>query len=266
MKNITSVQTDKDVASILDGDESGLGIRTSDVEAIIWSHSHFDHTGDPSTFPSSAELVVGPGLKERHWPGYPTKPDAGILVSDVQDRHVREIEFRGGNRGMKIGRFDAVDFFGDGSFYLLDTPGHDTGNLCGLARVTSSPDSFVLMGGDTCHHAGILRPTKYLPLPAAIASSLPGDHSVVEPFLSVSEKMFPQYDAALETVRKIQELDASDNVLVILAHDKSLLGHIDLYPKAINDWYSKDVGSKTRWLFCEDFPKSNVGPQQRHVA
>lgn len=29
-----------------------------------WSHWHWDHTGDMTQFPSSTELVVGPGFTE----------------------------------------------------------------------------------------------------------------------------------------------------------------------------------------------------------
>lgn len=35
-------------------------------------------------------------------------------------RELREINF---NTGIYIGGFPAMDFFGDGSFYLLDAPG-----------------------------------------------------------------------------------------------------------------------------------------------
>lgn len=54
-------------------------------------------------------------------------------------------------------------------------------------------------------------------------------------------------------MHKIEELDAQDNVFVIIAHDESLWDQIDLYPKAINDWMEKGVKSRTRWLFCKDF-------------
>lgn len=38
--------------------------------------------------------------------------------------------------------------FGDGSFYLLEAPGHATGHMCGLARTTADPPLFVFMGAD----------------------------------------------------------------------------------------------------------------------
>lgn len=46
------------------------------------SHWHWDHIGDPSRFPPSTELIVGPGFKDEFLPGYPAKPDAPVRESD----------------------------------------------------------------------------------------------------------------------------------------------------------------------------------------
>lgn len=52
---------------------------------LTWhSHWHWDHLGDPSTFPGSTELVVGPGFKEAFFPGYPSKEDAPVRESDFR--------------------------------------------------------------------------------------------------------------------------------------------------------------------------------------
>ena len=68
---------DEDVASILGAGGSGLGVKSGDISAVIWSHNYFDHIGDPSTIPSSTELVVSPVS----WPGYPRDPEAGVAAS-----------------------------------------------------------------------------------------------------------------------------------------------------------------------------------------
>jgi hypothetical protein len=60
-----------------------------------------------------------------------------LLESDFAGRQFREMSFDGDDmKGLKIGGFEALDYFGDGSFYLLESPGHAIGHLCGLARVT----------------------------------------------------------------------------------------------------------------------------------
>ncbi|KAF4466853.1 metallo-beta-lactamase superfamily [Fusarium albosuccineum] len=132
------MKAEKDIAQILQEDG---GIALDEIDSIIWSHWHTDHTGDPSTFPSTTELVVGPGFKEALTPGYPTNPYGLLLEADysyVEDfgscsrfltltwrqntrgRGFREIDFAD---GLQIGGFNAFDYFGDGSFYLLDSPG-----------------------------------------------------------------------------------------------------------------------------------------------
>lgn len=272
VKGASTITIGQDVASILDSASDLTRIHSRDIDAVIWSHNHFDHIGDMSTFPSTTDLVVGPGVTAASWPGWPQNPDGPVLDSDIHNRTVREIDF---TSKAKIGRFDAFDYFGDGSFYLLDAPGHATGHLCGLARTTPSPNaSFVLMGADACHHPGVLRPTEYLPLPRSIpltqqvASgggsivSCPGEvlqrftmeGSPQQPFFKVAEgRLFPDHDAAMDTVRKIQELDASEDMFIIIGHDRSVRDKIPLFPESINMWKEKNLGIETRWLFCEDF-------------
>src|ERR1700712_3063596 len=47
------------------------GVDGKSIEGIVWSHWHWDHTGDPSTFEKSTALIVGPGFKDAFTPGYP---------------------------------------------------------------------------------------------------------------------------------------------------------------------------------------------------
>ena len=82
---------------------------------------------------------------------------------------VNEITF---SPDFKIGDFEAFDYFSNGSFYLLNVPGHATGHMCALARTTES--SFMLLGADTCHFAGALRPSPYNPLPETLDSATAG--------------------------------------------------------------------------------------------
>lgn len=153
----------------------------------VWfSHWHWDHIGDPSSFPSTTELIVGQGFSDAMLPGYPSNPESPIRESDYayvcwsfalqsetnltfvsRGRKLREIRFDSPD-AFQIGKFPAVDYFGDGSFYFLDSPGHAIGHLCGLARTTVNPPTFILMGGDICHDPGIFRPSEYLPVPSSI--------------------------------------------------------------------------------------------------
>lgn len=49
-----------------------------------------------------------------------------------------------------FGPFDqALDYFGDGSFWIMQCPGHMAGNLAAAARLESG--HWVLLGSDCCH-------------------------------------------------------------------------------------------------------------------
>ncbi|ETS79696.1 hypothetical protein PFICI_09549 [Pestalotiopsis fici W106-1] len=239
----------------------------SSIHSVVWSHWHWDHIGDLSKFPPTTELVVGPGFTKAFLPAYPECQDSPIRISDVRDRQVNELDFT--RSSIHIGRFRAIDFFGDGSFYLLDTPGHAIGHLGGLARTTVNPDTFIFMGGDLCHHASELRPSKYIPLPDTIeypiisASLYPCPGAVIERLQRPRGRcsLDPIFDPArgvpledaIETVRKTQELDADENVLFIYAHDKSVTEIGDLFPLAANDWKKHGWRDRMFWAFLRDF-------------
>lgn len=231
------------------------------------SHLHWDHTGDIAIFPSTTELVVGPGFKDAVMPGYPTKKDAPVTEADLSGREVREIAFS--QNELKAGDFPAHDFFGDGSFYLLDTPGHCVGHMGGLARTSkagegSDSDTFIFMGGDLSHHGGEIRPSQYLPLPDKLPAELGGrsgadfrdwnvkrgrrpDQSFVDPNLFVDEEQSER------TIVRTQVADADSNVWFVFAHDTALFRGVDLFPKQVNAWKEKGYKEKTQWSFLVDF-------------
>jgi metal-dependent hydrolase (beta-lactamase superfamily II) len=70
----------KDVSEILL--EGGMDLQK--INAVIWSHHHWDHTGDMSKFPTTTELVVGPDMPAKLWPGYPVNKESYLLESDYK--------------------------------------------------------------------------------------------------------------------------------------------------------------------------------------
>jgi hypothetical protein len=64
---------------------------------------------------------VGPGFKDAFLPGGKPIDDSPIKEEYYQDRKLREIEPH--EFTLNIAGFPAYDYFGDGSFYLLDSPG-----------------------------------------------------------------------------------------------------------------------------------------------
>lgn len=194
---------------------------------------------------------------------------AELGLTGRRGRKLQEIRFDGPH-ALRIGKFPAVDYFGDGSFYLLDSPGHAIGHLCGLARTTVDPPTFILMGGDICHYAGIFRPSQYLPVPPSISphpccpqSDIPFCPGGVFDGLQKSRgrestdslyEMCFGHDVprARETRDQLQELDCNEDIFVIIAHDATVRDAVDHFPLSLNDWKKKGWGKDVKWTFFRD--------------
>ncbi|KAK4239314.1 beta-lactamase-like protein [Achaetomium macrosporum] len=285
-----TMHVEREVRDILDD----AGVEADSIEAIVLSHWHFDHIGDPNRFASNIPLIVGPGFKEKMLPVYPVSPQSPLLESDFANRELIELDFSESSgssvsnskhkyKPLSIGRFPALDYFGDGSFYLLDSPGHTFGHLSALAGV--GPSSFVFLGGDAFHHVALIRPSQYLPLPDTIttdpfapaaadchSSSCPGalfDALLSEsgrpacgPFYqpAVQPPFHADVDALRRTQEKVQELDAHENILVAGAQDESLLDFLDkadMFPRGkMNAFEEKGWVRLVCWRFLRDFAKA----------
>ncbi|RAL00165.1 MBL fold metallo-hydrolase [Aspergillus ibericus CBS 121593] len=272
-----SVRIDKDVSEIL----RECGIPLSDIGSIVWSHYHWDHIGNVALFPPSTSLYVGPGFKAepRLLPGFPDDSNSLVPADAFAGRDVVEPDFAD---GLTIGGFRAHDFFGDGSFYLLDTPGHCVGHLCGLARTTA--DTFIFLGGDICHFPGIIRPNAKLPFPAHIPTEAldkdpffptpcpcslfaahhprTKDEPSRTPFYEVSSydaTAFTDPTVAQESVTKLQEFESSPDVLICIAHDTELLRYMptlnDSPSSDLNAWKEKGWKDKIRWGWVNELPR-----------
>ena len=190
-------------------------------------------------------------------------------------RKLVELDFS--SSSLSAGPFRLLDFFHDGSFYIMHTPGHAIGHISALVRTTANPDSFIFLGGDLCHHSAELRPSPYLPYPESISPRLlPFDTNGIParfcPGALITEtvhlsrgraKDAAAFDAifgldvaeAIETTKKAQELDCQDNVLYVFAHDDTLLEEscVTLFPGYMNDWHSRGVAKRVKWKYLRDF-------------
>ncbi|KAJ6561857.1 beta-lactamase-like protein [Mycena capillaripes] len=246
------------------------GIPLSSINAVIWSHAHFDHTGDMSRFPNTTGLIIG---SETDTSTFPENPNSTLQDSDFAGHKVTKIDFAKANLtfvGMK-----AIDYFGDGSFYLLNTPGHLPGHMTALARVT--PTTFVQLAGDSFHHAGQARPRpqfqKNFPCPAHlledVKSSVSTDFfwssqthngafdlpSRAQQLLSISDipgSFYADPVTAQVSLEKVANFDADPDFWVIVSHDISLRTAIPLFPAYLNDWKAKDLKKETVWIFLDE--------------
>lgn len=196
------------------------------------------------------------------------RQSATVSLTENSGRTLLEINFD--TDSIHIGRLRGYDFFGDGSFYLIDTPGHAVGHLGALARTTINPDTFIFMGGDLCHHSGEVTPSKKLHIPqevsissAGLALPCPGtvyenlqikrQRAPDEPFFEPA--MGLDIPRAIDTIQKAQDADGDSNVWFVYAHDPSLYGVVDFIPHSARAW-KKNWRDRTLWSFLRDFEKA----------
>jgi glyoxylase-like metal-dependent hydrolase (beta-lactamase superfamily II) len=205
----------------IEDDMLSMGLSPSEVQYIIISHAHWDHVHPmPSAF-TSATMVVGPGTLAHTASSYPKSPnskfDGGVWDASIRTFPLKELPPSSiTTTWQPLGPFpSAHDFFGDGSLYILNAPGHMPGNLAALMRVKTKrgEGKWVLLGGD-CAHCNLFT---YWP---------------EAPFGRIPEKLFPsgclheEPAEAREMIQRIAEckrLEGSE-VMVWFAHGEFLEG------------------------------------------
>ncbi|KAG7095019.1 hypothetical protein E1B28_005813 [Marasmius oreades] len=209
-----AAECESDICDLL----SQGGTQPTEIRTIIYSHLHFDHTGDLSPFPS-AHLILGEHSKQLLASAYPINPKSR-LNSIPSTQTVSYIEFTDqDSQSLSFGA-SVLDFFNDGSLYLLDAPGHMLGHLNALVRV--APNSFVLLAGDACHNRACYNPGVRL----------------------VSTENHHDIHVARETVDRIKRFHALDNVVVILSHERERLHEMPMFPLMLNDWAVQETDRK----------------------
>ncbi|KAH9858560.1 beta-lactamase-like protein [Lenzites betulinus] len=128
------------------------GLSPEHIAHICISHIHIDHTGDPSLFPN-ATFLLGKDSEpviRAHAPDF----HGTIYGVDVPTERTQWLDTAA---WPPLGPFlHALDFYGDGSLYIVDASGHVPGHLNVLAR-TSADGGWILLAGDSAHDWRILR-------------------------------------------------------------------------------------------------------------
>ena len=107
----------------------------------------------------------------------------------------------------------------------------------------------------------------------------PHSNSVKDSTRSANPRTTPFYDLLPEPINhsypqaissrdKMMGFDADPNVLVILAHDTSVMGVLPFYPESLNGWNEKEWGDKEnmRWEFMGDFDLSGAVERKKRKS
>jgi glyoxylase-like metal-dependent hydrolase (beta-lactamase superfamily II) len=193
-----------------------------DIDIVMLSHVHWDHVGTPEDFTSS-QFVVGSGtihlLEHGAPPHYPKEIfDPHMLPRDRTKelppigKSTTAFSSQTTQKWEPLASFPAaLDFFGDGSVYVIDTPGHLFGHVNLLCRI--GPNKWIYLGGDCCHDYRILTGEK--------------DIALYDDGHGELRSVHVDTDAAKQSVGHIKTLmpggellaDGVNKVEVIVAHD-----------------------------------------------
>ncbi|KAF3404438.1 hypothetical protein DPV78_003218 [Talaromyces pinophilus] len=208
------------------------GVEPEDIDVIILSHVHYDHVGDPRCF-TRATFVVGYGTRHllEHGMKYhsaahfendllPPERTIELPIQTVLPPHTNMVEQSlpstssldrlvpdTAHSWQRLPPFDnAIDLFGDGTFYIIDSPGHLVGHLNVLVQVAAG--QWIYLAGDACHHTRILDGS------TTMATWEENGQEVC---------IHADKDLAFDTVKRIQLLQKKGfrggKVDIVLAHD-----------------------------------------------
>ncbi|EJD54957.1 Metallo-hydrolase/oxidoreductase [Auricularia subglabra TFB-10046 SS5] len=172
------------------------GLDPGAVDFVAISHFHFDHVGDPNPFARATFLAGGGGaaLLDK---GYPTDPTSTFERDLLPRDRTVFLDFAA---AAPLGPFArALDYFGDGSLYVVDAPGHVAGHINLLARMRGG--EWVYLGADTCHDVRIFSGERHVCV-------FPDGRSA-----------HADRETALEHLEKVRTLRDAYGVRVILAHE-----------------------------------------------
>ncbi|KDR69324.1 hypothetical protein GALMADRAFT_145700 [Galerina marginata CBS 339.88] len=190
------------------------GTKPADIDFVCISHCHFDHVGNTHAFNQST-FVVGGECRSLLEKGYPHDPDANYaadLLPADRTQYISDADWK------PVGPFpSAFDFYGDGSLYIVDSPGHLHGHVNILAR-TSSDGAWIYLAGDSAHHWKILTGESQIKVGA------PWDPNFC---------MHVDKAKAEEHIGRIREIWKTPRVRVLLAHD--------------GPWYKENEGGPAFW-------------------
>ena len=114
------------------------------LKGVLLTHMHLDHIMGFPDIGSEVPIYIGPReSSHKNFLNVFVKGSTDGLLQG--DRKLSELHFTG---ELSAKQPRALDFFGDGSLFVISVPGHTTGSLAFLVSSDAGPQ---LITGDTCH-------------------------------------------------------------------------------------------------------------------
>jgi len=203
-----------------------VGVSHDDISTVLFSHAHWDHCRPISKMFSNATGLFGPGTFKHCSPGHfkdeNSQCHGQFFDPELKTENCAELE----GSWQRFGPFEkAMDFFGDGSFWIMKAPGHMAGNLCAAARLETG--EWVVMASDCCHSRALLDGTQEY--------ALFGDG--VE-----KRSLHDDLRAAKDTVSRLRIAEMELGMHIVLAHDAEWIKEgvdqtlLSLVSQEIVDW------------------------------
>lgn len=184
----------------------------TDIDTVIFSHLHYDHTGDPSQLGSNTQFIVGPGALDLLVgdSSYPRDANGAFDSRLIPRERCTELPHPDDHSFWQaLGPFPAAhDYFGDSSLFIIDAPGHAEGHINLLVRTAA--DAWAFLAADTAHDVRLLREG----FSVAVYTVPPGTE------LRCAHKDKVAAEKHMERVKRLAEYG---NVEIILAHDHEWL-------------------------------------------
>ncbi|BGO99837.1 hypothetical protein RTG_00651 [Rhodotorula toruloides ATCC 204091] len=224
-----AVEVQEDLADVL----AKKGVKAEDIDVVIISHHHFDHSTKPEIF-TNAEIIVGPGIKER-------------IKALEGHKNVRELSWH--HSPTHLATFEhSYDVFGDGAVVVVPTDGHTEGHISALVRTSTEPSvgqgevEFLVLAADCCHHGILLAPKVNEAHYRLGRWRNPGEPIDVPP----QHSNYDDYLKAEQTLERIKAINRKDEVMVVLAHNFTQWEKWGGKEKAIegielNDWRKRGL-------------------------
>lgn len=191
----TKAEPNRDAASQI----KSLGISPDQIRHIVLTHLHLDHPSGLPAFKNNGSPFVYADERELKIARSAFGLFQGYIKAHLEGIKIKALEYPSSAQP-----FDKVwDFFGDGSVFIISTPGHSPGHASVLVNTQAGP---VFLTGDAAHRR------------ANLDEGIPpiGDYKAAA--------------AAIKTIN--QFLTEHPQVKVICSHDPDQLNKLTLAPAA----------------------------------